>query len=89
MPASCSGGWIDANFSGSALYTAIDRLPRAVGRIVDCVDDRAETQTVSSSADAMTAPATGSPRMVSTSSSLASFPRPMPVSPNPANDWMA
>ena len=39
-----------------------------MGRIVVCVDDSAETDTVSSSADAAIGPATGSPSTVSTSS---------------------
>ena len=61
------------------------RVPRAVGRIVVCVDDAAETATVSSSTEVMIAPSTGSPTMVSTSSAFSSLPRPMPSSANPAN----
>jgi len=71
------------------LYTAIDSVPRAVGRMVDCVEDRAEMLTTSSNADAITAPATGSPRMVSTSSVLSGLFRPMPLVPKPANDSTA
>ena len=72
-----------------ASYTAIDRVPRAVGRIVVWVDESAETDTVSSSSEAAMVPATGSPRMVSTSSTFSSLFNPMPSSPKPANDWIA
>ncbi len=34
---------------GSALYAAMDRVVRAVGRIVVCVDAAAEDSTISSS----------------------------------------
>jgi hypothetical protein len=64
-------------------------VPRAVGRIVVCVDDNADTDTVNSSSDAATLPATGSPRTVSTSSVLLALFRPMPTTPKPANDCTA
>ena len=63
--------------------------PRAVGRIVVWVDEAAETATVSSSTEVITAPSTGSPTMVSTSSAFSSLARPIPVSPKPANEPMA
>jgi hypothetical protein len=42
----------------------IDSVPRAVGRLVVWVDDTAEIATVSSKADAMIPPMTGSPSMM-------------------------
>ena len=72
-----------------ASYTAIDSVPRAVGRIVVCVDDSAETETVSSSRDAAIVPATGLPSTVSTSSVFIGLFRPIPTSLNPENDCTA
>ena len=57
--------------------------------MVVCVEDSAETDTVSSSSEAAMLPATGSPSTVSTSSVLFALFSPMPTSPNPANDCMA
>jgi hypothetical protein len=67
----------------------MDRLPRAVGRMVVCVEDSAEMDTVSSSREATMLPATGSPRMVRVSLTFSSLVSPMPVSPKPANDCTA
>ena len=58
--------------------------PRAVGRIVVWVEEAAETDTVSNSTEVRTAPSTGSPTMVSTSSAFSSLASPMPSSLNPA-----
>ena len=76
-----------------ALYTAIDRVVRAVGRIVVCVDAAAEDSTMSSSrwvrkepkADV---PKTRLPWTDSTSPALATLPRPLPVVLMPAKDCM-
>jgi hypothetical protein len=57
--------------------------------MVVCVEDRADTATVSRSREATMLPATGSPRTVRTSSVLLALLRPMPTSPKPAKDWMA
>ena len=59
-------------------------MPRAVGRIVVWVEDAAETATVSNSTDAITAPNTGWPTMVNTSSEFSTLARPIPVSSKPA-----
>ena len=72
-----------------ASYTAIDSVPRAVGRIVVCVDDSADTETVSSRSDAAMVPATGLPSTVRTSSVLFGLLRPMPTSLKPENDCTA
>ena len=58
--------------------------PRAVGRIVVWVDEAAETATVRISTEVITAPSTGSPTMVSTSSAFSSLASPMPSSAKPA-----
>ena len=73
------------------MYTAIDRVVRAVGRIVVWVEAAAEDSTISSSrwlrnepqADV---PKTRLPWTDSTSPAFAVFPRPLPVVLIPAND---
>src|ERR1700691_661948 len=84
-------GWIFANDLGSAPYTAMDRVVRAVGRIVVCVDAAAEDSTIRISrrdrnVPKPEVPKTAPPRMDSTSPVLAELPRPMPLVPMPAND---
>src|SRR5262245_53636232 len=85
--------WILANWGGMALYTAIDRVVRAVGRIVVCVDAAAEDRTISSSRwvrkePKPDVPNTASPWMDRTSPALSRLPRPRPVVPMPAKDCM-
>src|SRR5215472_16918970 len=84
-------GWIFANEDGIALYTAIDSVVRAVGRIVVCVEAAAEDSTISSSRwlrnePKPDVPNTALPWIDSTSPALLMFPRPLPVVPIPAND---
>src|SRR5215475_11632077 len=69
-------GWIFAKTEGIALYTAIDRVVRAVGRIVVCVEAAAEESTISSSRWVRTDPKpewpnTASPWIDSTSPAFA------------------
>src|SRR6478735_5125016 len=82
-------GWTLAKRLGSASYTAIDSVPRAVGRMVVWVDDSADTDTVSSSSDARIGPPTGPPSTVSTSSVLLGLFRPIPTTLKPENDCTA
>ena len=42
-------GWIRANLAGIALYTAMESVVLAVGRIVVCVEAAAEVSTMNSS----------------------------------------
>src|ERR1700733_10632589 len=84
-------GWILANDLGSALYTAMDKVVRAVGRIVVWVEAAAEESTIRISRWDRTLPKpevpnTALPMMDSTSPVLFALPRPMPVVPMPAND---
>src|ERR1700678_52533 len=84
-------GCILANALGIALYTDIERVVRAVGRIVVWVDAAAELSTISSRRWYMNEPKPEVPKIEwpiteSTSLSLAVFPRPMPLVPSPAYD---
>src|SRR5437762_2120432 len=86
-------GCILANCFGSALYTAIDRVVRAVGRIVVWVDAAAEDSTMSSSRwvrnePKAEVPNTALPCTDSTSPALSRLLRPLPVDPTPAKDSM-
>src|SRR5215470_13428111 len=86
-------GWIFANADGIALYTAIDSVVRAVGRIVVWVDAAAEDSTMSSSRWVRNdpngeVPNTRLPWMDSTSPAFATLPRPLPVVLIPAKDCM-
>src|SRR5215471_2655887 len=79
-------GWIFANADGIARYTAIDRVVRAVGRIVVWVDAAAEDSTISSSRWVRNDPKaewpnTASPWIDSTSPALFMLPRPVPLVP--------
>src|SRR5947207_14818440 len=85
--------WIFANDAGIALYTAIDRVVRAVGRIVVWVDAAAEDSTISSSRweknePTPELPKTRPPWMDRTSPALFRLPRPLPVVLIPATDSM-
>src|SRR5450755_1939838 len=85
--------WIFANDFGIALYTAIDSVVRAVGRIVVWVEAAAEDSTISSSRWVRNdpkpeVPKTRLPWIDSTSPALFTLPRPLPVDPIPANDCM-
>ncbi len=87
-------GWIRANLPGIALKAAIDRLVRAVGRIVVWVDAEAEVSTQIASRWTMIQPIapppkTSWPMAAKTSSALSSLPRPIPVVPTPANAIVA
>src|SRR5436190_23753798 len=83
--------WILANWGGMALYTAIDRVVRAVGRMVVWVDAAAEDSTMSSSRWVRNDPKpelpnTAVPWIDSTSPAFATLPSPLPVVPIPAKD---
>ena len=72
------------------MWNDIDRVVRAVGRIVVCVVAAAEVSTMSSSSRDSTTPIaplpkTASPIGESTSLTLLELPRPMGPVPNPAN----
>src|SRR6478672_6425689 len=82
-------GWIRANRAGIALNAAIDRLVRAVGRIVVWVEAEAEVSTQIASRWTMIQPTAPPPKTwwpiaANTSSAFASLPRPMPEVPTPA-----
>src|SRR5882724_7738822 len=84
-------GCILANCRGSALYTAMDSVVLAVGRIVVWVEAAAEDSTMSSSRWVRNEPKpdppnTAWPWMDSTSLALSGLFRPFPVSPTPAKD---
>src|SRR5216683_4701926 len=86
-------GCIFAKTAGIALYTAIDRVVRAVGRIVVWVDAAAEESTISSSRWVRNEPQAELPKTLlpwidSTSPAFATLPRPLPVVLIPANDCM-
>src|SRR5437764_8718276 len=86
-------GCIFANDDGIALYTDIDSVVRAVGRIVVWVDAAAEDSTMSSSRwvrnePKAEVPKTRLPWTDSTSPAFARLPRPLPVVLIPANDCM-
>ncbi len=76
------------------MYTAIDSVVRAVGRIVVWVEAAAELSTIRTSSRARKTPKpeppkTAVPRTESTSPTLFGLARPMPLVPMPANDWAA
>src|SRR5437764_11699196 len=86
-------GCIFANDDGIALYTAIDSVVRAVGRIVVWVEAAAEDSTMSSSRWLRNEPKaewpnTRPPWIDSTSPALSTLPRPVPLAPTPAKDCM-
>src|SRR5215471_2360826 len=86
-------GCIFAKLEGIALYTAIDRVVRAVGRIVVWVEAAAEDSTMSSSRwvrndPKAEVPNTRLPWTDSTSPAFAMFPRPLPLVLIPAKDCM-
>src|SRR5258708_4461495 len=81
------------NLEGIDLYTAIDRVVRAVGRMVVWVEAAAELRTISKSRWLRTLPKpdvpnTALPRPDSTSFWLAVLPSPTPLVPSPAKDWV-
>ena len=83
--------WILAKALGMALYTDIDRVVRAVGRIVVWVEAAAELSTIRRSRwyrkfPKLDVPKTEWPMTEMTSLSLFGFPSPMPVVPRPAYD---
>src|SRR5689334_19785970 len=87
-------GWIRANRAGIALKAAIDRLVRAVGRIVVWVEAEAEVSTQTASRCTMIQPTAPPPKTswliaANTSSALSTLPRPMPDEPTPANAMVA
>src|SRR5581483_2709928 len=82
-------GWILAKDWGIALYTAIDRVVRAVGSIVVWVEAAAEDSTIRISRWLKTVPAVPVPKtelpwMDSTSPAWSTLPSPRPVVPIPA-----
>src|SRR5437763_427907 len=79
-------GWILANVLGIALYTAIDSVVRAVGKIVVWVEAAAEDSTIRKSRRVRNWPKPDDPKIAlpwteSTSPMLAGLARPMPFSP--------
>src|SRR4051812_44661386 len=83
-------GWICANALGTALYAAMDRVVRAVGRIVVCVDADADVRIDAESSRSAILPRPESPNRAGpiaakTSSALSGLPSPTPVVPTPAN----
>src|ERR1017187_1801474 len=87
-------GCIFANHDGMALYAAMDRVVRAVGRMVVWVDAAADDSTIRIRSRLRTVPKPLVPKMAlpwteSTSKTLFGFCRPTPVVPTPANDSMA
>src|SRR5215469_11063646 len=84
-------GWILANDSGSAPYAAIDRVVRAVGRMVVWVEAAAELSTMRSSSRDRKVPKPPPPKIAvpstdSTSPPWAALASPIPFVPVPAND---
>src|SRR5579862_7454120 len=78
-----------ANAEGIALYTAIDNVVRAVGRIVVCVDAAADVSTMKTNKwlkkdPKPDPPKTELPRTWSTSLELLWFCSPIPLVPIPA-----
>src|SRR6478609_5568168 len=87
-------GWIRANRDGIALNAAIDRLVRAVGRMVVWVEAEAEVSTQMASRCTMIQPTAPPPKTswpiaAKTSSALSTFPRPIPLSETPAKAMVA
>src|ERR1700748_163621 len=79
---------------GSALNAAIDRLVRAVGRMVVWVEAEAEVSTQIASRWTMIQPTAPPPKTswliaAKTSSALPTLPSRMPVEPTPANAMVA
>jgi hypothetical protein len=75
---------------GSALWNAIDRVVRALGRIVVIAVAADEDMTIKISSRASTVPIAPVPKIAdpsgeSTSFWLAALDRPMPLVPKPAN----
>src|SRR5947208_10218327 len=70
---------------GSALYAAIARVVRAVGRIVVCVDAAADDRIARNSALAPHPPSTAEPMPLNGSSIVSGLVSPMPSEPTPAN----
>ena len=71
------------------MYAAIDKVVRAVGRMVVCVDAAAELSTISRSSWVRNdpnpdVPKTEFPSTLITSPELLGLPRPMPWVPTPA-----
>ena len=76
------------------MNAAIDRLVRAVGRIVVCVEAEAEVSTQIASRLTMIQPSAPPPKTswpiaAKTSSALSSLPRPIPEVPTPAKAIVA
>src|SRR3954447_20611813 len=87
-------GWIRANRLGMAPKAAIDRLVRAVGRIVVWVDADADVSTQTASRCTMIQPTapppkTSCPMAAKTSSALSTLPSPMPWAETPAKAIVA
>ncbi|HUY48996.1 MAG TPA: hypothetical protein VMV92_25300 [Streptosporangiaceae bacterium] len=81
-------GWILANAPGIALQAAIDRVVRAVGRIVVWVEAAAELSTIRISSRDRNVPTPEVPKMAppvtdSTSNWCAGLVRPTPLLPTP------
>src|SRR5947208_3464209 len=87
-------GWIRANWLGSALCAAIERLVRAVGRIVVWVEADADVRIVAANSTWSTTPIQLPPNTsgaitLKTSPALSGLPRPIPLVPTPAKDTVA
>src|SRR6478609_3395762 len=83
-------GWIRANRLGMAPNAAIDRLVRAVGRMVVWVDAEAEVSTQMASRWTMIQPIAPPPKTwwpmaAKTSSALLTLPRPIPWAESSSN----
>ncbi len=86
--------WMRANRFGIALNAAMERVVRAVGRIVVCVEAAAEVSTMKMSRWYIVLPKNEFRRSTSRGCSACrrrcrGWPSPMPLSPTPANDWAA
>src|SRR5262245_28457066 len=85
-------GWIFENDDGSALYTAIDSVVRAVGKIVVCVEAAAEDRIIRKSNRVKNPPNPDEPKIAlpsgeNTSPWWSGLASPTPLAPIPANDW--
>src|SRR6476646_11933958 len=83
-----------ANCDGIARWTAMDRVVRAVGRIVVSVEAAAELRTMRTSrwtakVPIALLPNTARPSTENTSLALFALPRPIPEVPIPAYAWVA
>ncbi len=81
-------GWIRLKPAGIAWNTAMDKVVRAVGRMVVRVDAAAELRTIRMRSLVSPAPMTLEPKTAwpstdSTSPALSGLPRPIPLSPMP------